>query len=109
MDRRKCNGGGLKMGINSDNIRAKIQRAYYKDKRVADDDALLLAIIWEMSGWERNAPLLTNLRKMPSPETVRRTRAKLVADGVIKPSMSAIDRRYASWKRVRKALGYEEI
>lgn len=95
------------MGINSDNIRSKIRRAYYKDKRVADDDALLLAIVWEMSGWECNAPLLTNLRKMPSPETIRRTRQKLVAEGLIKPSMSAIDRRYASWKKTRKALGYE--
>ena len=96
-------------GINSENIRAKIRRAYFKDKRVADDDALLLAIVWEMSGWERNAPLLINLRKMPSPETIRRTRQKLVAEGLIKPSMSAIDRRYASWKKTRKALGYEEI
>lgn len=96
-------------GINSENIRAKIRRAYFKDKRVADDDALLLAIVWDMSGWERNAPLLTNLRKMPSPETIRRTRQKLVAEGLITPSASATNRRYKSWKRARKALGYEEI
>lgn len=95
--------------INSENVRAKIRRAYYKNKRVADDDTLLLAIVWDMSGWERNAPLLTNLRKMPSPETVRRTRQKLVAEGLIKPSSTATDRRYNSWKRARKALGYEEI
>ena len=97
------------MGINSDNIRSKIRRAYYKNKRVADDDALLLAIVWDESGWERNASLLTNLRKMPSPETMRRTRQRLVAEGLIKPSASATDRRYRSWKRARKALGYEKI
>jgi len=93
--------------INSNNMRMIIRRAYAKDKRVADDDTLLLAIVWDMSGWERNAPLLTNLRNMPSPETIRRTRQKLVAEGLITPSASATDRRYKSWKRVRKELGYE--
>lgn len=95
------------MSINSDNIRSKIQRAYYKNPRVADDDMLLLNEIWKASGWSNCVSLLENLRKMPSPETIRRTRQKLVQDGVIKPSMSAINKRYAGWKRVRKELGYE--
>ena len=94
-------------GINSENIRAKIQRAYFKDKRVADDDALLLNEVWKASGWYNNKTLLQNLRVMPSPETIRRTRQKMVAEGLIKPSMSAIERRYASWKKTRKELGYE--
>jgi len=94
-------------GINSENIRAKIRRAYHKNNRVADDDALLLSEVWKMSGWDNSKTLLQNLRVMPSPETVRRTRQKLVAEGLIKPSMSAIDRRYASWKKTRKELGYE--
>ena len=95
------------MGINTENIRAKIRRAYYKDNRVADDDALLLNEVWKASGWDNNKTLLQNLRTMPSPETIRRTRQKLVAEGLIKPSASATDRRYSSWKRVRKELGYE--
>ena len=94
------------MSINSENIRNKIQRAYYKNPRVADDDVLLLNEVWKASGWDNSKTLLENLRRMPSPETVRRTRQKMVAEGIIKPSMSAIDRRYASWKRVRKELGY---
>lgn len=94
------------MSINSENIRNKIQRAYYKNPRVADDDVLLLNEVWKASGWDSSKTLLENLRRMPSPETVRRTRQKMVAEGIIKPSMSAIDRRYASWKRVRKELGY---
>lgn len=94
-------------GINSENIRAKIRKAYFKDKRVADDDALLLNEVWKASGWDNSKTLLHNLRVMPSPETIRRTRQKLVAEGLIKPSMSAIDRRYASWKKTRKELGYE--
>lgn len=94
-------------GINSDNIRAKIRKAYYKNNKVADDDALLLNEVWKASGWDNSKTLLQNLRAMPSPETIRRTRQKLVAEGLIKPSATATDRRYATWKRVRKELGYE--
>lgn len=94
-------------GINSENIRAKIRRAYYKNNKVADDDALLLNEVWKASGWDKNKTLLQNLRAMPSPETIRRTRAKLVSEGLIKPSITATDRRYNSWKRDRKELGYE--
>ena len=97
------------MSINSDNIRAKVRKAYYKNNRVADDDALLLNEVWKASGWDKNKTLLQNLRDMPSPETIRRTRQKLVAEGLITPSTSAVNRRYKSWKRTRKALGYEEI
>ena len=96
-------------GINSENTRAKIRRAYYKNNKVADDDTLLLHEVWKMSGWDGSKTLLQNLRMMPSPETVRRTRQKLVAEGLIKPSDTSTDRRYNSWKRARKALGYEEI
>lgn len=98
---------GADGGINSDNIRAKIRKAYYKNNKVADDDALLLNEVWKASGWDNNKTLLQNLRAMPSPETIRRTRQKLVAEGLIKPSATATDRRYATWKRVRKELGYE--
>ena len=94
-------------GINSENIRAKIRKAYFKNPKVADDDALLLNEVWKMSGWDKNKTLLQNLRAMPSPETIRRTRQKLVSEKLIKPSMSAIDRRYNSWKKTRKELGYE--
>ena len=95
-------------GINSENIIAKIRRAYYKNNKVADDDALLLNEVWKASGWDNSKTLLQNLRAMPSPETIRRTRQKLVAEGLIKPSATATDRRYATWKRVRKELGYEQ-
>ena len=95
------------MSINTENIRNKIQRAYYKNAKVADDDALLLNEVWKASGWDNKKTLLQNLRSMPSPETIRRTRQKMVSEGIIKPSMSTIERRYASWKQTRKNLGYE--
>ena len=98
---------GADGGINSDNISAKIRRGYYKNNKVADDDAVLLNEVWKSSGWDICKTLLQTLRAMPNPETIRRTRQKLVAEGLIKPSATATDRRYNSWKRARKELGYE--
>ena len=99
---------GMSKGIvNSESIRAKIRKAYFKNSKVADDDALLLSEVWKSSGWDNNRNLLQNLRNMPSPETIRRTRQKLVEEGLIKPSKEATERRYITWKRVRKELGYE--
>lgn len=95
------------MGINSKNMRAVVRKAYFKNEKVADDDALLLNEVWKMSGWDSSKTLLQNLRVMPSPETIRRTRQKLVAEGLIKPSMDATERRYKSFKQARKDLGYE--
>lgn len=96
----------METNINSDNIRNKIRKAYAKNPKVADEDALLLNEVWKMSGWDNSKTLLQNLRKMPSPETIRRTRQKLVAEGLIKPSVNATERRYKFFKAVRKGLGY---
>jgi hypothetical protein len=93
-------------GINSNNMRMIIRRAYAKDKRVADDDALLIAIVWEMYGWDKDLSLMMNLRRMPSPETITRTRRRLITDGLIVPSKEATERRYNNFKKTRKGLGY---
>jgi hypothetical protein len=93
-------------GINSNNMRMIIRRAYAKDKRVADDDALLIAIVWEMYGWDKDLSLMMNLRRMPSPETITRTRRRLITDGLIAPSKEATERRYNNFKKTRKGLGY---
>lgn len=95
------------MDINSDNMRAKIRRAYSKNNKVADDDTLLLSYIWKDSGWDNSKTLLQNLRNMPSPETVRRTRQRLVSEGLITPSTQVTERRYKNFKRAKKGLGYE--
>lgn len=93
--------------INSRNIRVKIERAYARDRKVADDDMLLLAEVWGESGWDNSKSLIDNLRNMPSPETIRRTRQKMVEEGAICPSLTASERRYKNFKCIRKELGYE--
>lgn len=93
--------------INSRNIRVKIERAYARDRKVADDDMLLLAEVWGESGWDNSKSLIDNLRNMPSPETIRRTRQKMVEEGAIRPSLSATERRYKNFKSTRRELGYE--
>ena len=93
--------------INSKNIRVKIERAYARNRKVADDDKLLLAEVWVDSGWDNDKALIDNLRNMPSPETIRRTRQKMVEEGVIRPSLSATERRYKNFKSARRDLGYE--
>ena len=92
--------------INSKDMRAVIIRAYKKNENVANDDALLISEVWKAYGWDNSNSLLKNLRNMPSPETITRTRRKLVSEGLITPSMSATERRYKSFKSVRKVLGY---
>lgn len=92
--------------INSKNIRKKVLVAYMCDKKIADDDSLLIAKIWERCGWDNSKSLVDNLRAMPNPETIRRTRARLVEEGKITPSVSATERRYKYYKQTRRDLGY---
>lgn len=88
-------------------MREVIRRAYFRDPRVADDDALLLSIVWKLLGWNNDKSLYKNLKNMPSPETITRTRRRLIEEGLIVASKDATERRYQSFKRTRKALGYE--
>lgn len=94
------------MSVNSEQMRKTILRAYFRNKAVADDDALLIAKVWKAYGWDNDKTLFKNLKSMPSPETITRTRRKLIAEGLIVPSVEAAERRYNSFKSTRKALGY---
>lgn len=90
----------------SESVKVKVRRACLKNKLAADDDKVLLAEVWKASGWSNRRTLLQNLRIVPSPESVRRARQLLVQEGLIEPSVSATERRYNNFKRVRKDLGY---
>ena len=93
------------MKVNGKNIRERIVALVKQDQRYADDDKLLIAALWYQEGW-RDAKLYDMLKKVSSPESMRRTRQKLTEEGVIKPSEQTTDARYDEFKQVKEDLGY---
>lgn len=93
--------------MNSKNIRAIIIECCEKDRKCVDSDKRLIAKVWNKYGWKKSRTLYQNLRLVPSAETIRRTRQKLVEEGKIKPSIDATERRYRAFKETRKKLGYK--
>ena len=93
------------MKINRKCTRDKIVRLVRADQRYADDDKLLIAAIWYEEGW-RDQNLYKMLNTVSSPETIRRTRQKLVEEGLIKPSKKATEARYNDFQEAKSDLGY---
>lgn len=93
------------MKIVKKDIKEEILYLYKLDKTVVEDDKRLMANIWHRYGWDQSQDLLTNLKKMPSSETIRRTRQKLHQDGLIEYSESVEERRYEASKEVTEELG----
>lgn len=89
------------MKVNTQDMRHKILRAVFREPRCADDDKLLIAKIWEYEGWDYTLSLYENLRNVSSPETIRRTRQKLVEEGRIVPMDSTTEARYKDFKEAR--------
>lgn len=92
------------MGINSRGMRRKIVKLYKEDTTVASNDLLLLSRVWAGEGWSKDRTLYENLKHVSSPETVRRTRAKLVEEGVIKASAKATALRRENFKQVLRSI-----
>lgn len=88
------------MKINNKPMRDMIQALVRSNPELANDDKRLIAAVWYLEGW-RDVKLLEKLRSVSSPETIRRTRAKLVEEGIIKPSAAAQEARYREFKKVR--------
>ena len=89
------------MKINSVDMRKKILRAVWRNPALADNDKLLIATIWESEGWDNTRCVYENLLVVSSPETIRRTRQKLVEEGLIKPSEKATEARYKEFKQIK--------
>ena len=83
-------------------LRDEIISIYHEDNSVADDDKLLIAKVWARHGWNNGYSLYENLRMVPSAESIRRTRQKLVVDGIIKTSQEATEKRYVAFRQYRK-------
>lgn len=92
------------MKVNTADMRHKILRAVHSEPLCADDDKLLISKIWESEGWDYMLSVYENLRRVSSPETIRRTRQKLVEEGRIKPSEKVTESRYEEFKQVRMAV-----
>ena len=92
------------MKINSRGMRKQILKLYGEDMQVANDDKLLISRIWAMEGWTCDRSIYQNLLHVSSPETIRRTRARLVEEGLIKPSKEVTEARYKEYKETMKNL-----
>ena len=91
------------MRVNTQKMRDKIISLVRRDPTLADDDKRLIATVWWTEGWKDNS-LYAKLKSVSSPETIRRTRAKLVEEGVIKPSEKTNMLRREEERRVRETL-----
>ena len=92
------------MQLIKQDIKKEILQLYRLDKTVVEDDKRLIANVWHRYGWDQSKDLLTNLNKVPSAETIRRTRQKLHQDGLIEYSDSVEERRYEAYKEVTAEL-----
>jgi hypothetical protein len=92
------------MQLIKQDIKKEILQLYRLDKTVVEDDKRLIANVWHRYGWDQSKDLLTNLNKVPSAETIRRTRQKLHQDGLIEYSDQVEESRYEAYKEVRAEL-----
>lgn len=91
------------MKVNTKRMRDKIISLVRRDPTLADDDKRLIATVWWTEGW-KDDELYDRLKSVSSPETIRRTRAKLVEEGVITPSERTNMLRREEERRVREEL-----
>lgn len=92
------------MKVNTQDMRQKILNVVKKMPNAANDDKLLIALVWGQEGWDRSDGLYSNLSKVSSPETIRRTRQKLVQEGLIKPKTRITKGRLFEMEKVRRLL-----
>lgn len=91
------------MKINSKKMRDKIISLCKRDPTFADDDRRLIACVWYEEGWE-DSYLYEHLCKVSNPETIRRTRARLVEEGVIIPSSAVTKARQTLGKQIKNQM-----
>lgn len=48
-----------------------------------NDDAMLIAAVWKLEGWDDTRGLLENIRRVTRPETITRRRRELANMGLI--------------------------
>lgn len=79
--------------MNRDKIRRLVLQAVADNQEAANDDAVLLAMVWHMQGWDDTRGLYENLKKVSRPESITRRRRELIAEGLIHANERAKARR----------------
>ena len=92
------------MKVNTNDMRHKILDVVREHPEAVNNDKFLISLIWEKEGWSYDKGILWNLHHVSSPETIRRTRQKLVEEGLIKPSEVTTEARYEDFKQARMAI-----
>ena len=92
------------MKVNTSYMRNKIIRLCKERPELANDDLALMAAIWIEEGWYEQLTLLQNLRRVSNPETIRRTRQKLQAEGLISSNTDTTEKRYEDFKEIRGSI-----
>lgn len=92
------------MKVNTKDMRSKVLKWVAARPKAAEDDKLLISLIWMDEGWDNDRSLLENLKSVSSPETIRRTRQKLQQDGLIKVSEKTTEARYKEFKKARWSI-----
>lgn len=92
------------MRVNTNYMRNTILRLCKENPGLANDDTALMAKIWIEEGWYSNLTLLQNLRRVSKPETIRRPRQKLQAEGLLKPNSITLDCRYNDYKLAKESI-----
>ena len=92
------------MKVNTSYMRNKIIRLCKERPELANDDLALMAAIWIEEGWYEQLTLLQNLHRVSNPETIRRTRQKLQAEGLISSNTDTTEKRYEDFKEIRGSI-----
>lgn len=92
------------MKVNTKDMRSKILAVVRRNPTSVNDDRLLISLVWLDEGWDYGKGLYANLRNVSSPETIRRTRQRMVEEGVLKPSEATTEARYQEFKQARMML-----
>ena len=92
------------MKVNTNYMRNIILKLCKENPKLANDDLALMAAIWSREGWYRELTLSQNLKRVSNPETIRRTRQKLQAEGLLTPTGKTTDCRYEDYKEAREVL-----
>lgn len=92
--------------VKLNSIERTVYNAIALDKELANDDVLLLEKVWQLYGWDENITLKQNLLRVPSAQSIIRSRRRLHQKGLIEYRKDTLERRYKMFQE--KTVEYSE-